>query len=232
MSNSAQPSPWRDAVLGEAVATAFLLMAVVGSGIAAEKLCGGNIGLALLANAIATGGALFVLILVFGPLSGAHMNPVVTLSAAAMGDFHWKLVAPYILAQIAGAVLGVWLAHLMFELPVLQASQHVRTGTGQWIAEGVATLGLLITIWGSAVYRTPVVAGAVAAYITGAYWFTASTSFANPAVTIARALTDTFAGIRPMDAPGFIIAQLAALAIALPFIRRLNRTAWIDAARP
>lgn len=232
MSTSPHISPWRDAVLGEAIATAFLLIAIVGSGIAAESMSGGNIGLALLANALATGGALFVLILVFGPISGAHMNPVVTLSAAAMGDFAWKLVAPYVLAQIAGAVVGTWIAHLMFDLPVLQISQHVRWGTGQWIAEGVATLGLLIAIWGSAGYRTPVVAGAVAAYITGAYWFTASTSFANPAVTMARALTDTFSGIRPMDAPGFILAQLAALVIALPLIRRLNRRAWLDAPQP
>jgi glycerol uptake facilitator-like aquaporin len=217
---------WRDSILGELVATAFLLIAIVGSGIAAERLSGGNIAIALLANAIATGCALFVLIVIFGPVSGAHMNPVVTLSAAIIGDFSWKLAPLYIAAQVVGAIAGTWIAHLMFELPVLQLSGHVRTGSGQWIAEIVATLGLMLVIWGSAAYRTPLVAAAVAAYISGAYWFTASTSFANPAVTLARSVTDTFSGIRPWDAPGFILAQLAALALAVPLIRRFNRAAW------
>lgn len=220
------PTPWADAALSEAVATAFLLMAVVGSGIAAETLSGGNTGLALLANAVATGAALFMLILVFGPISGAHMNPVVTLSAALMGDFAWNLVPVYVGAQVLGALLGTGIAHLMFDLPLLQLSTHVRFGAGQWLAEAVATLGLLLTVWGTTSYRTPVVAGAVAAYITGAYWFTASTSFANPAVTMARALTDTFSGIRPADAPLFIIAQFMGLIVALPLIRRFTRVAW------
>jgi glycerol uptake facilitator-like aquaporin len=207
------------AALAEFVATAFLLVAVVGSGIMAERLCGGNVGLALLANSIATGGALVALILAFGPQSGAHMNPVVTLAAAATDGLEWHAVPAYIGAQIAGAVLGVWLTQIMFDLPLWQLSLHVRTGVGQWVAEIVATFGLLMVIWGCRAHREPVTAFAVAAYVTGAYWFTASTSFANPAVTIARTLSDTFAGIRPADAPGFILAQLMALAFALPFLR-------------
>ena len=208
------------AAFTELVATAFLLIAVVGSGIMAERLCSGNVGLALLANAIATGGALVALILAFGPQSGAHMNPVVTLAAAATEGLRWHAVPAYIAAQIAGAILGVWLAHIMFDLPIWQLSQHARAGLPQWIAEVVATFGLLTVIWGCRAHREPVTAFAVAAYITGAYWFTASTSFANPAVTIARSLSDTFAGIRPVDAPGFILSQLLALAIALPLLRR------------
>jgi glycerol uptake facilitator-like aquaporin len=204
----------------ELIATAFLLIAVVGSGIMAERLAAGNTGLALLANAIATGGALAALILAFGPQSGAHMNPVVTLAAAATGGLRWHAVPGYIVAQIVGAILGVWLAHVMFGLPILQLSQHVRAGLPQWVAEIVATFGLLTVIWGCRTHREPVTAFAVAAYITGAYWFTASTSFANPAVTIARSLSDTFAGIRPADAPGFIIAQFVALALALPLLHR------------
>jgi glycerol uptake facilitator-like aquaporin len=204
----------------EFVATAFLLMAVVGSGIMAERLSGGIAGLALLANAIATGGALVALILAFGPQSGAHMNPVVTLAAAATEGLRWHAVPTYIFAQIAGGIVGVWLAHIMFGLPIWQLSQHVRTGIPQWAAEAIATFGLLAVIWGCRAHREPVTAFAVGAYITGAYWFTASTSFANPAVTIARSLSDTFAGIRPVDAPGFILAQLAGLALALPVLRR------------
>jgi glycerol uptake facilitator-like aquaporin len=206
----------------ELVATAFLLIAVVGSGIMAERLCGGNVGLALLANAIATGGALTALILAFGPQSGAHMNPVVTLAAAATEGLRWHAVPAYIAAQVVGAILGVWLAHIMFDLPAWQLSQHVRTGLPQWVAEVISTFGLLTVIWGCRAHREPVTAFAVAAYITGAYWFTASTSFANPAVTVARALTDTFAGIRPADAPGFILAQLAGLALALPMLHRME----------
>ncbi len=210
------------AALIELVATAFLLIAVVGSGIMAERLCGGNVGLALLANAIATGGALVALILAFGPRSGAHMNPVVTLAAAATQGLRWHAVPAYIAAQIAGAIVGVWLAHIMFDLPVWQLSTHIRTGIPQWVAEIIATFGLLAVIWGCRAHKEPVTAFAVAAYITGAYWFTASTSFANPAVTVARALSDTFAGIRPIDAPGFILAQFAALALALPLLRRMD----------
>jgi L-amino acid N-acyltransferase YncA/glycerol uptake facilitator-like aquaporin len=175
----------------ELVATAFLLIAVVGSGIMAEKLCAGNVGLALLANAIATGGALVALILAFGPQSGAHMNPVVTLAAAATEGLRWHAVPAYVVAQIVGGMVGVWLAHVMFGLPVWQFSQHVRTGLPLWVAEVIATFGLLTVIWGCRAHREPVTAVAVGAYITGAYWFTASTSFANPAVTIARSLSDT-----------------------------------------
>jgi glycerol uptake facilitator-like aquaporin len=206
----------------EGIATAFLLIAVVGSGIMAERLCGGNVGLALLANAVATGGALVALILAFGPQSGAHMNPVVTIAVAATGGLPWRAVPPYLAGQFAGAILGVWLAHVMFALPLIEFSQHVRTGPGLWVAEGIATFGLLAVIWGCRAHREPVTAFAVAAYITGAYWFTASTSFANPAVTVARALTDTFAGIRPIDAPGFILAECGALFLALPLLKRMN----------
>jgi glycerol uptake facilitator-like aquaporin len=210
------------AALIELVATAFLLIAVVGSGIMAERLFGGNVGLALLANSLATGGALVALILAFGPSSGAHMNPVVTLAAAATGGLRWHTVPAYVAAQVAGAVIGVWLAHIMFDLPVWQLSTHIRSGPPQWVAEIVATFGLLAVIWGCRAHKEPVTAFAVAAYITGAYWFTASTSFANPAVTLARSLSDTFAGIRPVDAPGFILAQLVALGLALPLLRRLG----------
>jgi glycerol uptake facilitator-like aquaporin len=148
------------------------------------------------------------------------MNPIVTLAAAATGGLRWHSVPAYIAAQLAGAIAGVWLAHLMFDLPVFQLSRHVRSGFGQFLAEIVATFGLLLVIWGARAHREPVTAFAVAAYITGAYWFTASTSFANPAVTVARALSDTFAGIRPADAPGFIAAQCVALLLALPLLRR------------
>jgi len=206
----------------EFVATGFLLIAIVGSGIMAERLSGGNVAVALLANALATGGALTALILAFGPQTGAHMNPVVTVATAFTDGLRRGLLLAYLIAQITGAVAGVWIAHLMFELPVLQLSHRVRTGIGQWIAEAAATFGLLVVIWGCRAQRAPVTAFAVAAYITGAYWFTASTSFANPAVTIARALTDTFAGIRPFDAPGFILAQLAGLFLALPLLRAMK----------
>jgi glycerol uptake facilitator-like aquaporin len=209
------------AALAELVATAFLLIAVVGSGIAAERLCGGNLGLTLLANAIATGGALLALILAFGPRSGAHLNPAVTLASALTRHLPWRAVPAYLMAQLAGAVGGVWLAHLMFELPILQLGQHPRTGAGQWLAEAVATFGLLAVIGLCRGRREAVTAGAVAAYISGAYWFTASTAFANPAVTIARALTDSFAGIRPIDAPGFILAQGAGAALAVTLLRVL-----------
>jgi glycerol uptake facilitator-like aquaporin len=222
---TSQSSSLNAAVLAEFIATAFLLIAVVGSGIAAERLCDGNVGLALLANALATSGALFVLILTLGPISGAHMNPVVTLAAACVGGLEWKAVPVYIAAQIGGAILGVWIAHGMFDLPILQLSTHIRTGSGQWLAEIVATVGLLGVVWGCLKYEIPTAAAAVAAYIGGAYWFTASTSFANPAVTIARSLTDTFAGIRPGDAPGFILAQLAALIVVVPALRQFSRRA-------
>ncbi len=216
-----QPLRTRAAV--EVIATAFLLIAVVGSGIAAERLCGGNVGLALLANALATSAALFVIILTLGPISGAHMNPVVTLGTAWSGLLKWNNLPIYIGAQFAGAFIGTWVAHGMFELAIFEIGTHARTGTGQWLAEFVATFGLLGVVWGSLKFQTPTAAAAVSAYIGGAYWFTASTSFANPAVTLARAFTDTFAGIRPIDAPGFIVAQLAALLVAGWFLRRISR---------
>ena len=196
-------------VFCEWLGTAFLLAAVVGSGIMAQKLAGGNGALALLCNTLPTGAILVVLILVFGPLSGAHLNPAVTLAFALRDGLPWSTAAVYIVAQLLGGIAGVWMAHLMFELPVWQFSITVRTGPGQWLAEAVATFGLLLTIFGCVWRRPDSVAYAVGLYITAAYWFTASTSFANPAVTVARSLSDTFAGIAPAGVPAFIIAQLA-----------------------
>jgi glycerol uptake facilitator-like aquaporin len=193
----------------EWLGTAFLLAAVVGSGIMAQKLAGGNDALALLCNTLPTGAILAVLILVFGPLSGAHFNPAVTLAFALRDGLPWSTAAVYIVAQLMGGIAGVWTAHLMFELPVWQFSITVRTGPGQWLAEAVATFGLLLTIFGCVWRRPDSVPYAVGLYITAAYWFTASTSFANPAVTVARSLSDTFAGIAPAGAPAFIVAQLA-----------------------
>jgi glycerol uptake facilitator-like aquaporin len=197
------------AVAAELIGTAFLLAAVVGSGIMAERLFGGNVGLALLVNAIATGGALVALILAFGPVSGAHFNPAVTLADAWQGGLPWSAVLPYIVAQIAGALAGTALADGMFGLPPFFASHHARAGMPIILSEFVATFGLLAVIWGCVRSRPAAAPFAVAAYIVAAYWFTPSTSFANPAVTIARSLTDTFAGIRPGDVPAFIAAQLA-----------------------
>ena len=204
-------------LVAEWLGSAFLLAAVVGSGIMAQKLAGGNVALALLCNTIPTGAILVVLILIFGPLSGAHFNPAVTLAFALRGELPWAVGGLYIVAQIAGGIAGVFAAHLMFELPVLQSSLTVRTGIGQWFAEGVATFGLLLTIFGCVARAPSAVPYAVGLYITSAYWFTASTSFANPAVTIARSLSDTFAGIAPGGVVAFIAAQLlgAALAVAL-----------------
>jgi glycerol uptake facilitator-like aquaporin len=204
--------------VAEALGTAFLLAAVIGSGIMGEKLAGGNIAIALLANTIATGAMLVTLILTLGPISGAHFNPAVTLAVASQGDLSWSAVPAYLAAQIAGAFAGVAAAHLMFSEPVFFASRHVRSGNPQLFSEFIATFGLLSFIWGCARLRSSAVPFAVGAYITGAYWFTASTSFANPAVTLARAASDTFAGIRPADAPGFILAQLTgAIAATLLF---------------
>ncbi len=202
----------------EAMGTAFLLMAVVGSGIMGERLSGGNVAIALLANTLSTGAALVALILAFGPVSGAHLNPAVTISEALAGGISWREVPGYLAAQILGAFAGVASAHLMFGLPLFFASHHARSGPAQLWSEFVATFGLLAVIWGCSRSRPTAVPYAVGAYITAAYWFTASTSFANPAVTLARAASDTFAGIRPIDAPGFIAAQLAgALAATLTF---------------
>ena len=199
----------------EWLGTAFLLAAVVGSGIMAQKLSGENVALALLCNTIATGAILVVLILMLGPISGAHFNPAVTLTFALRGETPWTDAAIYVVAQIAGAIIGVWIAHLMFELPVLQLSLTERSGAGQWLAEAVATFGLLSTIFGVASRTPAAVPYAVGLYITSAYWFTASTSFANPAVTIARSLSDTFAGIAPDGVPAFIVAQLVGATVAL-----------------
>jgi len=204
--------------VAEALGTAFLLAAVVGSGIMGERLAGGNVAIALLANTIATGATLVALILTFGPISGAHLNPAVTLADASQDGLAWREVPVYIAAQISGAFAGVAAAHLMFGEPVFFASRHARAGGAQIFSEFVATFGLLSVIWGCARLRSSAVPFAVGAYITGAYWFTSSTSFANPAVTLARAASDTFAGIRPADAPGFIVAQLAgAMAATLLF---------------
>jgi glycerol uptake facilitator-like aquaporin len=202
----------------EFIGTAFLLAAVVGSGIMGEQLAGGNVAIALLANTIATGAALVALILTFGPISGAHLNPAVTIADASLGGIAWREVPVYIGAQIAGAFVGVGAANLMFSLPVYFASRHERSGPAQLFSEFVATFGLLAVIWGCSRRRAAAVPFAVGAYITSAYWFTASTSFANPAVTIARAASDTFAGIRPANVPGFIVMQLSgAMAATLLF---------------
>jgi glycerol uptake facilitator-like aquaporin len=196
-------------VVAEGIGTALLLAAVVGSGIMGDRLAGGNVAIALLANTIATAATLVALILTFGPISGAHFNPAVTLADASQGGLRWSDVPGYLTAQIVGAVGGVWSAHLMFAEPLWQVSEHARSGAAQMFSEVVATFGLLSVIWSVARKRPDAVAVAVGLYIAGAYWFTASTSFANPAVTIARALTNTFAGIRPADVPGFVGAQLA-----------------------
>ena len=209
-------------VLAEALGSALLLAAVVGSGIMAERLSGGNVGLALLANAIATGAALFALIVMFGPISGAHFNPVVTLCLTVRGESPRRWVLPFLAAQVVGAILGVWLAHLMFDLAILQTSLKARTGVGQWAAEATATFGLVLLIL-LGVRKAPAsLPAAVALYIVAAYWFTASTSFANPAVTIARSLSNTFAGISPADAPAFIVAQLVGAALATLAARVLS----------
>jgi glycerol uptake facilitator-like aquaporin len=202
----------------EFLGTALLLAAVVGSGIMGQRLSGGNVAIALLANTIATGATLVAIILTFGSISGAHFNPVVTLAAASQGELAWRDVPLYVMAQVAGAFTGVASAAVMFIEPLFSASQHNRSGGAQLFSEFIATFGLLAVILGCARLRSSAVPFAVGAYITGAYWFTASTSFANPAVTLARAATDTFAGIRPADAPGFIVAEFAgALAATLIF---------------
>jgi glycerol uptake facilitator-like aquaporin len=194
----------------EFLGTAFLLVAVVGSGVMAERLADGNVAIALLANALATGAALVVLITVFAPLSGAHFNPCVTLYAALRGEMRWRIAILYVLTQFAAAIAGVWLTHAMFAMPVLEVSAHLRDGPPQWLAEAVATFGLLLTIAGAVRFAPATTPMLVGLYITGAYWFTASTSFANPAVTVARSLTDSFSGIAPASVPGFIAAQLVA----------------------
>lgn len=207
-------------LLGEAIGSAFLFATVVGSGIMAESLSGGNVAVALLGNTIATGAILYVLITVLGPICGAQFNPAVTLVMWLRGDCGWKGAAAIVLVQIGAGILGVWLAHAMFDLPILQVSTKVRTGPGQWLGEFVATFGLILTILGTLRHRPEAVPAAVALFITAGYWFTSSTSFANPAITIARSLSNSFAGIAPADVPGFIAAQLIG-ALAAHFTARI-----------
>jgi glycerol uptake facilitator-like aquaporin len=219
MSDRQHPFSLGRRAAAECLGTAFLLATVVGSGIMGERLAGGNVAIALLANALATGAALIALIATFGPLSGAHFNPLVTLSSLALKESDARTAAVYLAAQVSGAMAGVMAAHFMFELPLVMASAHVRTGVHQWWSEIVASFGLLTVILHVARHQPGMVPATVGAYITAAYWFTASTSFANPAVTIARALTDTFSGIHPIDAPGFIAAQLIGAALAVIVFR-------------
>jgi glycerol uptake facilitator-like aquaporin len=209
--------------VSECLGTSFLLAAVVGSGIMAAKLAGGNSAIALLCNTLPTGAILVVLILIFGPLSGAHFNPAVSLAFALRGALPWPIAGLYVAVQVLGALIGVWAAHMMFELPVWQLSMNVRSGTGQWLAEVIATFGLLLTIFGCISRRPDATAYAVGLYITAAYWFTSSTSFANPAVTIGRSLSDTFAGISPRGVAAFIIAQLMGTLVAVALGRWLWR---------
>lgn len=207
----------------EAMGTALLLAIVVGSGIMAERLSGDLTALALLANTVATGAGLVALILTFGPISGAHFNPIVSLSEVLQGKLNWRDGLSYSVVQVVGGIAGVWLAHAMFEQPLWQLSQHARTGSGQWLAEAVASFGLIAIIISTTRHRPSATPFAVAAFITAAYWFTASTSFANPAVTLARALTDSFAGIRLADVPGFMMAQVMGALSALALMSWLFR---------
>ena len=201
-------------IAAEGVGSFFLFACVIGSGIMAANLSGGNNAIALLANTLATGAILFVLITMLGPISGAHLNPAVSLVAASRGELRWSNAAVYIVAQLAFGIVGAWAAHLMFDLPTLQLSLKARTGLGQWTGEAVATFGLILTILGTVRFRREWVPATVALYITAAYWFTSSTSFANPAITVARSLSDTFAGIAPHHVPLLIAAQLVGAACA------------------
>ena len=207
----------------EGIGTAGLLVAIVGSGIMGERLAGGNLALVLLANSLATGCALWVLVTTLAPVSGAHFNPAVTIAGAVAGDFAWRDVFPYVAVQVVAALAGVAVAHSMFGLPLFSASGHVRAGPAQWWSEAVATAGLLLTIALGRSARPQALPALIAVYIVGAYWFTASTSFANPAVTVARSLTDSFAGIRPGDVPGFIAGQIAGAVLAAAFARWVLR---------
>jgi len=199
----------------EALGSALLLAAVVGSGIMGERLAGGNVAIALIANTAATGAMLFVLITIFGPVSGAHFNPAVSVVATLQRNITWSVCAAYVAAQVAGALIGVAAAHAMFEMPIVQVSLKPRSGAAQLFSEFIATFGLITCILATVRFAPSRIAAAVAVYITAAYWFTASTSFANPAVTLARSVTDTFAGIRPIDAPAFIAAQLCGALAAM-----------------
>lgn len=207
-------------IVAETLGSFFLFATVVGSGVMAEQLSGGNVGIALLANALATGAILFVLISMLGPVSGAHFNPAVTLVMALGRAITVPRGLAYLAAQLGGGILGVWAAHLMFDLPIVQLSLKARTGMGQWAGEFIATFGLILTIIGTLRHRAEWVAPSVALYITAAYWFTSSTSFANPAIAVARSLSDSFAGIAPADVPAFIAAQLAG-AVAAFFVGQL-----------
>jgi glycerol uptake facilitator-like aquaporin len=204
----------RRALLAEGIGAFFLFACVIGSGIMADNLAQGNDAIALLGNTVATGAILFVLITMLGPISGAHFNPAVSLVAASRGELPWRVAAAYIAVQLAFGIFGVWAAHSMFDLPTLQLSVKARTGSGQWVGEAIATFGLILTILGTVRHRPQWVPASVALYITAAYWFTSSTSFANPAITIARSLSDTFAGIAPQDVPPFVLAQLVGAASA------------------
>lgn len=201
-----QPTPAR-ALIAEAVGSFLLFSTVVGSGIMGERLAGGNVAIALLGNSLATGAILFVLVAQFAPVSGAHFNPAVSLVMALRREIGWAQFGGYVVAQLAGGILGVFAAHLMFDQPILEMSSRARTGIGQWSGEALATFGLVLTILGTVRHRPQAVPAAVALYITAAYWFTSSTSFANPAITVARSLSNSFAGIAPRDVPGFVLAQ-------------------------
>ncbi|MEA3031681.1 MAG: hypothetical protein QOJ53_1560 [Sphingomonadales bacterium] len=205
----------------EGVGSFFLFATVIGSGIMAENLAGGNDAIALLGNTVATGAMLCVMIAMFAPVSGAHMNPAVTLVTASRGALTWRDAGAYILVQLAFGILGAWAAHLMFDLPTLQLSVKARTGLGQWTGEAIATFGLILTILGTARHRPDWLPASVALYIAAAYWFTSSTSFANPAITVARSLSDSFAGIAPADVPAFVAAQLLGAAAAASLARFL-----------
>ena len=222
------PSP-AARLVAETLGTALLLATVIGSGVMGVRLAGGNVALALLANSLATGAILVVLILIFGPVSGAHFNPAVSAAIAWRGEIPWREAGAYVLCQIVGGIAGVWIAHLMFELPLLQVSATARSGTGQWVAEAVATFGLLLTILGCTAAAPQATAPAVGLYIGAAYWFTASTSFANPAVTMARSLSDTFAGIAPRNVVAFVSAQVVgavgAVALAAVLWPEASKTA-------
>ena len=219
-------------LVAEGLGSFFLFATVIGSGIMAEALSGGNDAVALIGNTAATGAMLFVLITMLGPISGAQMNPAVSLVAASRGELSWRDAAAYIAVQLLCGVAGALAAHAMFDLPLLQYSDKARSGSGQWLGEAIATFGLVLTIWGTAKHRPKAVPASVALYITAAYWFTSSTSFANPAITVARSLTDSFSGIAPGDAPGFIIAQLAGAALAALVVRALFVDRVGDEAMP
>jgi glycerol uptake facilitator-like aquaporin len=220
VSEGAAP-PLAQRLAAEGLGSFFLFATVIGSGIMAESLSGGNVAVALLGNTLATGAILFVLITMLGPISGSHMNPAVSLVAASRGELRWIDAVAYISVQLALGILGAWAAHMMFDLPMLQFSVKARTGAGQWLGEGIATFGLVLTILGTVKHREAWVPASVALYITAAYWFTSSTSFANPAITVARSLSDTFAGIAPHDVPMFIAAQLTGAAAAAMLARWL-----------